>query len=642
MSGIGGTGTNYIPGWSNIPSADNSSEVAATAFTGDWEYSPQPWVGVTCYSSNQSGTITIQFSNNGTAVHSTINKNVTAGVSRFIPLLKLARYVRVSWSSSVAPTTFSLQTSFGMYAPGISSLGTTILDDDNAQLVRAVISGIGNTNAVVTGHRALQVTPSPDGKTAFGDTRVAAHEPVIQLTFPYNINTYIVEKEENGGTVTAATSMMVLQTGAGANQYAIAHSRRRVKYEAGVGVMCRFTAVFTAGVANSTQTIGIGGAAECFAFGYNGATFGILHRYGGQREIRTLTITTASSTAENITITLDGVTKSVAVTNSGNTTTTANEIAAASYATTGAGWTAKAAGNTVVFISRDSAVHSGAFTLSGATTAVGAFAQTVAAVVPTESWIAQSSWNGDDKFDGTGITGVTLDPTKGNVFQLDYQYLGFGIIRFFLEDPANGEMHLVHSIEYSNANTRPSLDNPSMSLFAAVKNTTNASNITLKTGSMAAFVEGIRKNLGVNRGIKRSATIGAAGDTPITSIRVSDVYQSKQNKSEIKLDYVSCAVEHSQPVQINFIANPTLTSASFTAIDTATSAVYQDTSATAYSGGVFLFALPLGKSGNQIIDLKDLIDFGRFGPGDVLTLTAEYSSGVNAAVRVSLNFTELF
>lgn len=633
----------HIPGWANVISTANSFNTGATSHTGTYENIPQPWVGITVAAPSQSGTITVNFSHDGTTAHSTITKAVTAGVGRFVPLLKLARYVRVSWTSAIAPTSFSLQTSYGIYAPGISSIGNTILDDDNASLVRAVISGVGHTNAKVTDHYALQVTPPPEAKSAFGEAMTAELDPVIQITFPYAVNPLLIDCQNKGGSSTVAQSMLVLSTGAGANQYSKMSTVRRVKYHAGQGIRARFTALFTTGVANSTQIVGIGSDTEFFGFGYNGATFGILRRYGGQREIRTLTVTTASTTAENITITLDGNSDTtVAVTNSGNTTTTANEIAANDYSNVGTGWTARAVGNTVVFVARDSQTHTGSYSLSAATTAVGSFAQTLAGVVPTEVWVSQSDWNGDDTFDGSGLSGVTLDPTKGNVFQVDFQYLGFGLIRFFVGDPDDGEFHNVHSMAHSNANTRPSLDNPSMSLHAAAINAANTSDVILKTASVSGFIDGKRSISGVNRGVKRAATISASGDTPITSIRVSEVFQSKQNRTEIKLNYVSCAVDHSQPVAINFIANPTLTGASWSAIGASTSAVYQDTSATAYSGGVFLFSVPLGKSANQIVDLKDQLELGKLGPGDILTLSVEYSSGTNAAVRVAINFNELF
>ena len=367
-----------------------------------------------------------------------------------------------------------------------------------------------------------------------------------------------------------------------------------------------------------------------------------MRRNGGKPEIRTLTVSTASSTAEDITITLDGDAEAtVTVTNSGDTTTTANEIASHDYSGTGSGWTAKAVGSTVVFTSWSASSKTGTYSLSSATTAVGTFAQTLSGVSPTETWVAQSNWNGDDIFDGNGITGVTLDPTKGNVFQIDLQYLGFGLIRFFIEDPDDGELHLVHSMGYANANTVPSLDNPSMPLYAAAENSSNTSDIVLKSASMGIFVDGKRRDYGVNRGAENAANLATANNTPILSIRVAETYEGKLNRSQVKLNYASAAVDHTKPVVIKFYANPELTGASFTAIDSNTSSVYKDTSATSLTGGVFLFGLPLGKTSNDLIDLKDNIDLGRFGSGDILTIAADPVSATGADVDVAVNFTEL-
>ena len=306
---------------------------------------------------------------------------------------------------------------------------------------------------------------SQDAKTAFGLLAVAEMEPTAQLQFTYNIHTLLVNVEENSGTVTQANSMAHLSTGAGANQSATLLSRREVPYTPGVGVLFRGTAVFTTGVANSIQCIGIGDAFDGFFFGYSGASFGIIHRTGGEPEIQTLTITTASNTAEDITITLNGVAVAdVTVTAAGadsavTRTTTANDIATHDFSDTGAGWTAKAVGATVQFIARDSGAKAGAFTLSGAVTAVGAFAETDNGIATTETTIAQTAWS-EDKMAGAGSSGMTLDPTKGNVYQIQYQWLGFGQIVFSLEDQATGDIVVVHRITYTNQNTIPSIANP--------------------------------------------------------------------------------------------------------------------------------------------------------------------------------------
>jgi len=508
-----------------------------------------------------------------------------------------------------------------------------------------IISSESGNTATVTDNNALQVTPPPDGKTAFGEALVGQLTPVIQLQYPYALNPLIVSMRDNqSGSSSVVTSMAQLSTGAAANSSSTLKSKKIIKYEPGLGVRARFTAMYTTGVANSTQIAGIGDSGEGFFFGYNGTAFGILRRYGGVPEIRTLTVSTASSDAENITITLDGdANASVAVTASGVITTTANEIAAADYSDTGRGWDAVAVGDTVVFTSWNSASRTNTYSLSSATSAVGTFAQTLAGAAPTDTWVAQASWNGADIFDGNGGTGITLDPTKLNVFQIDFQYLGAGLIRFYIEDPDDGELHLVHSIEYANANTRPSIDNPSVHIYFSAENTSNTSDLLLSSASSAAFIDGINDNSGVKRGINATKTLsGTSAETPITSFRVKEVFQSKLNRTKIKINLIAAAVEHTKPCAINAYADATLTGASFSDLATATSTVQQDTSATAFTGGTLLFSLYLGKNGNQLISFSDDLTAAEFGTGDMITVTLAPTSGNGAEGDVGINFTEKF
>lgn len=512
----------------------------------------------------------------------------------------------------------------------------------NVQLTRSVIGSVDSAyNAKVTDLSALQVTFPPEGRSAFGNALVSQESPVVQLTFAYELNPYLIDIRDNGGSSSISNSMATLSTGAAANQSSTLQSNRRAHYQGGTAVRGKFTAIFTTGVANSEQLVGLGDRHEGFFFGYNGADFGILRRYGGAPEIRTLTITTASSTAENITITLDGdADATVAVTASANTTTTANEIADHDFSGVGEGWNAVAVGSTVVFTSWSSGTKTGTYSLSGATTAVGTFAQTLAGTDHTDDWDAQANWVGDDIFDGNGPSGHTLDPTAGNVYQVDFQYLGFGIIRFFIEHPDDGNFHLVHFITVANTATRPTLDNPTLPLYLAAINDTNTSDLVVQTASMAVFEDGTRRTNGVNRGTRNTKILATANETPIIAIRVNEVRNSKINRSEVKINLVGCAVEHNKPVRINFYAQPTLTDASFTSLG-AYSSIYIDTAATAFSGGVFLFSAPLGRTGNTIIDIKQEIDLGRFAAGDILLATAIPNSGTGAEATVSFNFTEL-
>lgn len=65
----------------------------------------------------------------------------------------------------------------------------------------------------------------------------------------------------------------------------------------------------------------------------------------------------------------------------------------------------------------------------------------------TESVIPQSQWNGD-RLDGTGPSGLTLDPTKAQIFWVDIEWLGVGTVRTgFVID---GKFITCHSFHHAN------------------------------------------------------------------------------------------------------------------------------------------------------------------------------------------------
>lgn len=641
-----------ILGPSGEVSTDNSTTTplgSGATFTGTGEQNQYPHLGVMVKTDN-TGTLFFDFSNDGTNWDSTFPPtgfSVAANVAEFHTAVKLGRYFRVRFVNDTGAQTFlRLTTYYGEnFVPSVAPIGFTIADDADALITKSVISGVGNTTARVTEHQALQVSSPPEGKTAFGEQLAAQLSNELLLDFTYNINSIFIEAQENqSGTVTQSNGMAVCSTGAAANSSALMRSRDRARYQPGYGTRTRFTALFTTGVANSTQIAGIGDESNGFFFGYNGTSFGILHRRDGLPEVRTLTVTTASSTAENITITLDGTAKTnVAVTNTGDTTLTANEIAAADYSDIGRGWTAWAVGSTVVFQSWDANSRTGTYSLSAATTAVGTFAQSVVGAAATETWIPQASWNGLDIFDGNGLTGVTLDPTKGNVFQIDYQWLGFGGIAFYIEDPDDREFHLVHTIHYANANTTPSLSNPTLPIGVFAENTTNTTDLVVKTASMGGFTDGAPAPIGPRRGQDAAVTLGAtSAEAPFLTIRSKNVYQGRPNTVTTKLLEVAASADHSKPVEIVFYANATLTGASFTDYDANTSTLEIDTAATAFTGGTLLFSIPLGRQGQIAISLANDRLAGLISAGNSITTTIKPKSGNSAEATVSFNFIELF
>ncbi len=483
-------------------------------------------------------------------------------------------------------------------------------------------------------------TVGATGVSAFGEAKVAEITPVVQMQFPYNINAAISKVRANGGTVTQSLGHAVMSTGASANQSAILLSVNPVKYNPGQGGIVRFTSLFTTGVVGSTQWVGLGDAGDGYFFGYNGADFAIMRRDSGAPEIRALTIGTQSSHVEDITITLDGdADTGVAVTSGADATVTANEIAAHDFSGLGTGWETHVNGNLVHFISYDGAVHTGAYSLSASQSSAGTFAQTIAGVVPTETVVNQSDWNLDPA-DGTKVLSA-LDQTKGNVYEIQYQWLGYGAITFSLENPTTGEFVPVHRIEYANTNTSASLQNPTLPLCAMVVNTSNTSAMIVKIGSMMGGIEGKEPGLGLNAGASGQNLDVGTTEIPVLTILNKVAYQSKVNRTKVKLGFASLSNDHNQAVKFAFYGNATLVAGSFSDVSANTSVMQSDTAATSFTSGTFLFSVVLAKTTSAIVQIPGPAE-GLILPGNHLTVTADAIGGTGGDVDVALNWTEFF
>ena len=240
----------------------------------------------------------------------------------------------------------------------------------------------------------METTIAPRDKTAFGEILTGSLTPILQETFPYNVNTRIWTITTVPATsttqVTSTSSNAVLTTGTTVNGSANITSRRKLRYRAGLGGRCRFTAVWDTDEKKAfTSYVGVGDV----------------------------------------------------------------QIEGLFFKRTEAG----------MFIERKSA--------TGANTTV-----------------AQADW--DDPCDGK-VDMPELDFKTGNVFEISYQFLGYGAVRFSMENPETGEFQIVHTLRYANANTVPFLRNPVLPFTAQISNVGTTTNQTVSITSCALFVEGM-------------------------------------------------------------------------------------------------------------------------------------------------------
>lgn len=464
--------------------------------------------------------------------------------------------------------------------------------------------------------------------TSFGELLVAQPHPRVQIDATYGLRTtdIIQQTSTSGGITTENTGTgfeFKITTGTGSAGYARIQSRRIVRYKTGQGSLFRFTGRFPSSAANSTQRVGCGNRGCHFGFGYKGTEFGIHYHNGGFVEIRTLTISAGAGGAETATVKLNGTNFTVSLT-SGTVKHAVTELAAATYA----GWEVYGNGATVIFVARRTGVNSGAFSFTTTGTCAGTIAQTRAGVDETDNFIPQSTWN-IDRMDGThSVSGQILDPSKGNVFEIQQQYLGYGGILFSIENKGTGTFQKVHRIEYSNANVSPNMTAPYMRLEIEVENSGNTSNLAVYSASLAGFVEGNEMPLRDLRGWGNSKSGVGTSFVPIISFRCSRIFASRVNRSPIWPHLVSFACEGTKPVECIMTINPTFTGEpDWTYIDSTDSTMEYDTAATAVTGGRRVCQFVLGKSDNLQMVLPNHYGHLALDATEVICLAMRATSG---------------
>ena len=258
--------------------------------------------------------------------------------------------------------------------------------------------------------------------------------------------------------------------------------------------------------------------------------------------------------------------------------------------------------------------------------------------------VAQADW--DDPMDGTGASGMTLDQTKLNVYAIQYQYLGAGAIRLFIESDTTGLFVLVHTINYANKNTEPSVHNPNFhfAIYAANKSTT--SNMIVKSSSYAYFVEGKTSFIELHQpenASSRQEKVSVTTEVAIFTIRNKTTYASKVNFIDILLLGASGSIEASSANnlgEIRVVKNATLGGTpSWSDINTTNSVVEIDVDGTTVTGGkelgIGFFAGKNDRFGFSLIDKKIVLN-----PGETATLAG---SSVNpATLRSQGDWRELF
>lgn len=329
--------------------------------------------------------------------------------------------------------------------------------------------------------------------TAFGEPVAVPITPVVQTDAIYGLN----PKEHEtfsalNGTITTDSSEFAVSTGAGIQgSYAVFRTKRFVRYRPGQGAMCRFAARWSTPGTGSILRAGFMNQENEFTIGYVAGNFGIFHVHGGRAHIERFTVTSGPTTNQTLSIVLDGTVHSVALVAGETTQQTAARIARVGVFP---GWILSAYDSTVEFLA-SSTLGPKTQTFGWSSTGdVGAEISTLReGKASIEDFIPQALWNGDP-MNGTGSSGIVLNPQTYNVFQINFRWLGAGIIQFAMENPETGGIVLIHTIRWTNRNTTLHMENPSMKVGAIAYHFTETVEDpgTVYLGSLMGAIEGVK------------------------------------------------------------------------------------------------------------------------------------------------------
>lgn len=196
--------------------------------------------------------------------------------------------------------------------------------------------------------------------------------------------------------------------------------------------------------------------------------------------------------------------------------------------------------------------------------------------------VAQASWN-FDPMDGTGPSGITLDPTKAQILVVGLQALYNGAVGVGFD--IGGKIIPVHVFAHANVEAYPYIQYASLPVRYEVGTTSAAvsmdaicASVISEGGEPLSDVSG--RTFSASNG---TTTIGVTTRRPVLSIRAKQQLNSINNVG--LLAPIECsALVTTNNAYVELVRNGTLTGASFASVSTL-SLAESDVAATAISGG---------------------------------------------------------
>lgn len=261
-----------------------------------------------------------------------------------------------------------------------------------------------------------------------------------------------------------------------------------------------------------------------------------------------------------------------------------------------------------------------------------------------KTWVPQTQWHGEP-------LSYTLIPQFGSVYQIRFQWLGYGNIYFMIFDKLQRKFVVVHVIEYPNTSVTPSILNPTLKMFARIANTGNNTNLVLKTASALGALEGHTESsfynpLNVSNSFDVLATYSNANNNHLATIRNKNTFLGVANRVPVQISSITVSraggATTAASSTIRLYRNATTAGAlSFVDVDTLNSPVDTSLSTTTITSTNAERSYTLSQNTTQLtIQFRS----GEFllNPNESLSIGVQDSGVQSTDVSVTINWDELF
>lgn len=288
------------------------------------------------------------------------------------------------------------------------------------------------------------------------------------------------------------------------------------------------------------------------------------------------------------------------------------------------------------------------FQLSGTQLAVGIRSSTSG--IASDTIFNQQNWNLDTLDGSANIknkSGVRIDPTKAQIFGIDFQWLGVGRIRWFIE--YNGNAIYIHEKSFANLDNKVYMSSPNLPLRYLIQNYGNGPAASMTCICSTAISEGGMENTGfeqsIDRGVNSLTTLNNAAIYPLLAIRLKPNYLG----SYIRLTKLTALCDSTSSFRWVVLLNPIVSGTAISYTDLPNSAIQyanNTTNATTVYPGTQLESgydsQSSGASGATTLDLPSILTLGAdvFGNTDSIIFGIQRLSTSAETFYGSLSFRE--